>query len=264
MIPDGPATRRWAEALAAWAIPEEILAAAPESPWSLPIGLFAAPPEVEDTASRRRALEALPPEGSVLDVGAGGGAASLALAPPAAAITAVDQSPAMLASLSAAAGERGVGAGTVEGTWPDVAGSVGPADVVVCHHVVYNVAGIAAFLAALSDHARRRVVVEMTISHPMAGLNRLWRHFHRYDRPEGPTVDDFLAVVSELGIEASSERFSRPPRWQSRDRGLQVAFARRRLCLPAAADAEIDRLLDPDHDLIATQAACIWWAGRSS
>ena len=30
------AARRWADQLAAWAIPDEILATAPESPWSLP------------------------------------------------------------------------------------------------------------------------------------------------------------------------------------------------------------------------------------
>ncbi len=35
------AAERWAEALAGWAIPEPILAAAPESPWGFPSDLFA-------------------------------------------------------------------------------------------------------------------------------------------------------------------------------------------------------------------------------
>ena len=40
---DGQATgalERWREQLDGWAIPEEILAAAPESPWEFPVGLF--------------------------------------------------------------------------------------------------------------------------------------------------------------------------------------------------------------------------------
>ena len=34
------ALARWREQLEAWAIPTEILAAAPESPWAFPVGLF--------------------------------------------------------------------------------------------------------------------------------------------------------------------------------------------------------------------------------
>ena len=68
------AAERWQAELAGWAIPDEILAQAPESPWGFPPELFAAPPDPIDTPSRDRALEALPPGGSVLDVGCGGGA----------------------------------------------------------------------------------------------------------------------------------------------------------------------------------------------
>jgi len=35
------ASARWGRQLAAWAIPESVLAAAPESPWGFPPGLFA-------------------------------------------------------------------------------------------------------------------------------------------------------------------------------------------------------------------------------
>ncbi|HZD66626.1 MAG TPA: class I SAM-dependent methyltransferase, partial [Acidimicrobiales bacterium] len=155
---DGPAGRRWAAELAAWAIPEDILAAAPASPWGFPPDLFAAPSEPPDTPSRRRALEALGAGGSVLDVGAGAGAAGLALVPPATGLIAVDERPEMLARLADTAAARGVRAQTVVGSWPTVADEVPPADVVVCHHVLYNVADVGAFAAALADHARRRVV----------------------------------------------------------------------------------------------------------
>src|SRR5204862_2441483 len=135
-----------------------------------------------------RALEALPDAGSVLDVGAGGGAASLPLCPPAVAVTAVDQSPQMLAAFAELATKQGIDHLEVEGLWPDVAGRVGPADVVVCHHVLYNVGDLVPFLVALTDHAQSRVVVEMTAEHPQALLNPLWEHSHRLGRPTGPTA----------------------------------------------------------------------------
>lgn len=245
--------------LAGWAIPEEILARAPESPWGFPPEFFRAPSEPEDSPSRRRALEALPPGGSVLDVGSGGGAAGLALIPPAVQLIAVDETPAMLSMLAEAASALGAVVTTVEGRWPGVAERVPVADVVVCHHVLYNARDLGAFAVALSSHARHRVVVEITGRHPMAGLNSLWRHFHGTERPEGPAVSDAVDVLNEIGIRANVEHFSRPPRWQARDTALQVAFARRRLCLPAEFDAEIERLLAPGMDLLSTTAACLWW-----
>jgi SAM-dependent methyltransferase len=256
-----PAAARWADELAAWAIPPEILEAAPESPWGFPPALFrAAEPEaVTDTPSRRRALEALPEGGTVLDVGSGGGAASLALAPPAARIVAVDESADMLAALAAAADERGVAHAEHVGRWPDVAPTVPPADVVVCHHVFYNVPDLAAFARALGDHARRRVVAELTATHPLTPQAPLWRHFHGIDRPEGPTAELAVAVLEEAGLPATAEPSAAPPRLHS-DRAEWVAFVRRRLCLPPERDAEIDALL-PKHvgELQPRPAVTVWW-----
>src|SRR5581483_5660559 len=114
-----------------------------------------------------RALEALPDKGSVLDVGCGGGSASLALVPPAGLITGVDASRDMLTEYAAGAAQRGVAHHEVEGTWPDIEDRVDPHDVVVCHHVLYNVADLAPFVRALTDKARQRVVVELTDKHPL-------------------------------------------------------------------------------------------------
>ena len=90
----------------------------------------------------------------MLDVGVGGGAASLPLAPPAALLVGVDQSEGMLATFADACERRRVAHREVQGSWPDVAGQVEPADVVVCHHVLYNVADVVPFVEALSEHAR--------------------------------------------------------------------------------------------------------------
>jgi SAM-dependent methyltransferase len=175
----------------------------------------------------------------VLDVGAGGGAASLPLAGLAGRLVAVDESPEMVAAFLAAAEAAGVAASGVEGRWPEVAGRVAPADVVVCHHVLYNVADLAPFVDALTGHARRRVVVELTERHPLVGLGPLWRRFHGLERPAGPGADDAVAALEALGVAVARQD------WESRDRfGFDdfdelVAFTRRRLCLPADRDPEV-------------------------
>src|SRR5215510_4346551 len=119
----GFAAERWREALERWAIPENILAAAPESPWTFPVELFASRADsavASPSPSAQRALEALPDGGSVLDVGSGAGAASLPLATMASRIVAVDTSDAMLEAFAERARGAGVAAETILGRWPDV------------------------------------------------------------------------------------------------------------------------------------------------
>jgi hypothetical protein len=259
--------RRWREDLESWAIPAEILEAAPETPWGCPTGLFARAAEeavaartASPTPSQRRALEALPEGGSIIDVGAGGGAASLPLCPPAASVTAVDQSARMLSAFGDLAEQEGIRHSEVEGLWPDVAGKVGPADVVVCHHVLYNVGDLAPFVLALTEHARRRVVVEITAEHPQSTLNDLWLHFHGQVRPTRPTAVDAAEVLRDLGLDVGMEEIESPPRWghQEHDRAELVAFARRRLCLPADRDPEIDAVLEPPAP---RRNVTLWWPG---
>ncbi|TMD94973.1 MAG: methyltransferase domain-containing protein, partial [Chloroflexi bacterium] len=191
----GPAAERWRAALEAWALPEAILAQAPEDPWRLPVEPFLAVAGAPLSVSHRRALEALPPGGRVLDVGAGGGAMSRPLAAAGAHIVAVDTAEEMLAASGAAT--------TVLGRWPDVAPVAGIADVVVCGHVLYNCPDLAAFARALGAAAQRRVVVEITDLHPRVSAEdqALWHHFWQLERPEGPGWEDAVAVLREVGIE---------------------------------------------------------------
>ena len=105
------AAQRWAAELDAWRIDPEILASVEENPYTFPPRLFAAREDADAAPSPLADLarEALPPGGSVLDVGAGAGAGSLGLAGRVGHLHAVDAQPSMLAALeesAACAGHR--------------------------------------------------------------------------------------------------------------------------------------------------------------
>ncbi|MGE5830319.1 MAG: class I SAM-dependent methyltransferase [Micromonosporaceae bacterium] len=266
------AAQAWRAQLAAWAIPEDILAAVADSPWVMPREVFARRADQSLAApsgpSFRRASEALRPHGTVLDVGAGAGAASLPLAELCDHLVAVDADPAMLDELRQRAERLGLAHRIVEGRWPDVADGLAPADVVVCHHVAYNAPDLDAFAAALTAHARRRVVLELTAAHPLRPLNPLWMTLHGLARPAGPTAEDAADVLREIGLEPRTERFPRPPRSEYASFDALVAVTRRRLCLPPERDPDLADALrrlgvDPEHprDLGATgdELVTLWW-----
>ncbi len=264
----GPAAERWRIALAGWAIPEDIAAAAPEPPWGFPPAIFAeraerALAERPDSPSQRRAVEAVPDRGTVLDVGVGGGAGSLPLVPPAARLVGVDEGADLLTAFASAADRLGVAHQEVQGSWPAVSPDVAPADVVVCHHVFYNVADLVPFAAALTSHARNRVVVEISGDHPTSNLNPLWLAIHGVERPTSPTAEDAVAVLEEMGLAVAHESFERV--WQrfGADRADMVAMTRRRLCVGPDRDAEIDALLGPDDKAQTRRTVTIWWDGSA-
>jgi Methyltransferase domain len=268
----------WRASMREWALPEAILAAAPESPWGIPIEPFrtraerAVPGDL--TFSNRRARDALPRGGSVLDVGVGAGAASLPLHPRCALIVGVDSSAESLTEFRRQGRRVGVKTRTVKGVWPAVARRVPVADVVVCNHVAYNVGDLAPFGLALTSHARRRVVVELTRQHPTAWMADLWLHFHGLDRPTRPNADDAVSVLRGLGLPVR-----RHAAIQARGaggfarRGDAVAWIRRRLCLDPTRDTDVasalgDRLVHerglwsvrpPDQPVVT-----LWWDVESS
>jgi SAM-dependent methyltransferase len=256
------AADRWTRDLVAWRIPDRILDAAPQSPRIHPVELFRAPDEpAPDSPSHARARERLDVGGSVLDVGSGGGRAAFAVAPPAATVIGVDHQQGMLDTFAEAARRRGLQHREILGDWPDVADRTPTADVVVCHHVVYNVADLGPFVAALDAHARRRVVLELPQRHPLAAMAPLWHHFWDLERPDGPTATDALTVIREIGLDAQLQEWDEAPT----DRAVpglpmarQVEFMRIRLCLTADRDAEL-------ADVMAAtptpprQLATIWW-----
>ncbi len=196
---------------------------------------------------------------SVLDIGCGGGAGSIPLADVAGRLVGVDESEQMLESYERAAAATAVpDIATVRGTWPAVAPQVETADVVVLANVVYNVQDLVPFVLAAHEHARHRVVVELTVAHPQVPISALWRHFHGQDRPSGPRLADFVSVLAELGIAPVIWRWDRPPYIQTVDPSAYVAWVRRRLCLPYEREPEVVALLAA-QPLGPVPVATVWW-----
>ncbi len=264
----------WRRELAAWAIPEHISAAVTESPWVLPRQVFARRADRLSNApsgpSYERAWAALDPPGSILDVGAGAGAACLPLLSRATALTAVDSDAGMLGLLAERAAAAGITARCVHGSWPEAAAQVPAADVVTCHHVLYNVPGLAPFVAALTARARRLVITEVTASHPLVTLNGLWLKFHGLRRPDGPTADDVLRILTAMGLRPGFQRWCRPGAADYASFDELTDVTRRRLCLPperagevagALAGAGTDRERPTDLGSPGRDVVTIWWAG---
>ncbi|MEX1005597.1 MAG: class I SAM-dependent methyltransferase [Acidimicrobiia bacterium] len=265
------AADRWRSELGSWAIPEELLAAVTDSPYRWPVELFKrrnitaeeiAPSPTSETVERLAG-----PDGSVLDIGAGAGRASLPLSRGGHRITAVEKSSEMAAALrEESAGLEGYV--VVEEAWP-TAVDLGSFDVVMAAHVVYDVPAIEAFLRAMAAHARQGVVLELTEAHPWVPLGPYYRSLHGIDRPDGPTVDDLVDVVREaIGVEPTVDRWERPGGTWFESWEEIVELYRRRLVVPPSRSGEVRSLLEPDveiHDGRMTvgepvrRLVTVWW-----
>lgn len=261
------AADRWRDLLAGWAIPSEILAAAPVSPWGFSVRGFSDRAERhrrDPTPGHARAGDALRDGDRVLDVGCGGGAASLPLVPPAGALTGVDEAPDMLDAYRDAALGLGVEVATIHGSWPADAGQVADDshEVVVAQDVLYNVADAADFVRACDRVAIRRVVLVLPSVHPMTWTTPYWRRLHGLDRPSGPTVDDAVAVLEEVGIRPTVETWTEPRLWSFAGLDDAVAMVRTRLCLPSSRDDDVRAALDAVPPPRDEETNAVWWDVR--
>ncbi len=272
----GELMARWREDLAAWAIPERIISAVDESPWALPADVFARRADRSATTpegpSFEEAWAALDPPGSVLDVGAGAGAASLPLLPRCTTLTAVDADERMLTLLAERAEAAWHHVSRVTGRWPEVAPLVPVADVVTCHHMFYNVPDLDEVVRALTSHARRRVVAEVSAVHPLTSLNPLWLRFHGLVRPERPTGEAILVILEAMGLRVQVRRWHSPGGPDYGSFAEMTDITRRRLCLPPSRAAEVAGALaeqgvteehPADPGSFCRDVLTFWWDGAA-
>ena len=166
----------------------------------------------------------------------------------------------MLARFAAAAQARGARHEELLGRWPDAAAVAPVTDVVVCHHVVYNVPDLAPFLRALGAHAARRVVVELPWTHPLSHLAPFWRRFWDLERPSGPDADDCLAVARAAGLDAHLDGWD-DVAFETRTTLTPEQHARVlrvRLCLPEDREPEVVAML-ADQPPRPRRTATLWW-----
>lgn len=252
------AAEKWKKDLESWGIPQEIIDQAPESPWIHPPVLFQIPKQIELTPSHQKAFDALPVNGSILDIGCGGGIAAFAMGSKAGKVIGVDHQSEMLEMFTENASARNIESVVHDGFWPAIAADVEVADVVSSHHVVYNVPDIVPFIEALNSHARIRVVIEMPQQHPRASSNSAWRYFWNLDRPTAPTPQDLINVLKELGIDAHLLLWEgKLPVEQDLDEA--VRFMRIRMCLPAAKDTDVRKFMQENPPSEIRPLATIWW-----
>jgi SAM-dependent methyltransferase len=249
-VKEGPAAGHWRRELNAWVIPQDLLDAAPQSPYGWPASLW-----------RRRAAAALASDrqtptleviarlagagGSILDIGAGTGRASLPLAQAGHPVTAVEPSETMLAGLADAT--IGLPVTVVEGRWPESKDLVDAHQVAMCAHVVFDVADVGPFLIAMNERATAGVVIEMTDRHPWVHLGPYYRALHALERPVGPGWEDLVAVVHEvIGVDPAVEHWQRSTDlwFESVDEILE--FYSKRLLIGSDRWAELRALLEPD------------------
>lgn len=264
-------TDRWRHQLEAWALPPELLAAVEDSPYRWPVTMF----RRRNRSARLEAptpttaivTELLGEAGSVLDIGAGAGRASLPLAASGHRVVGVERDPAMAAALRQEAEEAGVDYRVVEGSWPCEVD--GPFDVVMAAHVVYDVADLTPFVKAMAAAASTAVVLELTDAHPWVPLAPYYRALHGLQRPSGPTADDLVDAVAEIvGERPRVERWRRAAgSWFESWEEMEEVLGRR-LALPADRRHELRPLVEPDVVTAAGRMtvgssergmATVWW-----
>ena len=160
---------------------------------------FRADPRREDdpTLDCLRSL-ALPTE-TWLDLGAGGGRFTLAIALKAPRVYAIEPSEGMRAVLASAMAEHGVtNIDVFPERWPGP--SEAPvADVGFMSHVSYDIADIGPFLGELEVHARRLCVAVLFEEAPISLFAPLWEPVHGEARCLLPGLREFVTLLFALG-----------------------------------------------------------------
>ena len=212
---------------------------------------------------------ALDSGGTLLDVGAGAGRHTLALADAASRVTAVEPSAAMRAALESELARRGLANVTiVAGAWEEAA--VEPHDVVLASHVLYPIADVVPFVRKLDAASRRACYITLRVDDMVPQITPLWRAVWGRERPREPGFLDLYNLLFAIGIRPNVRLvpFGSGLGFDTLDEAVE--YARRMLFVPVdehAHDARIGafletvlvsqtgRLMVPN----IAQSAILWW-----
>ncbi|MCY7418025.1 MAG: class I SAM-dependent methyltransferase, partial [Chloroflexi bacterium] len=190
-----------------------------------------------------------------LDVGAGGGRYSLAIARLTRRVIAVDPSRSMLDTLHAGVADSALDNVTaIEGRWPPAGWTTDPAvlapfraDVALIAHVGYDIEDIGPFLDALEAVAARRCVAVMGEG-AMTTVGRLyWAPIHGEPRVALPALPELLTLLIARGRLPEVRLVDREPPVYASFEALHDRARRQSWVRPGSArDGELERLLRSD------------------
>jgi SAM-dependent methyltransferase len=191
-----------------------------------------------------RVLRDVTAESTALDVGAGTGRHTLALAPHVARVTAVEPSPAMLGLLREdVEAQRLSNVEMIANGWLEA--DVAPADVVLCSHVLYPIVDPVPFIRKLEASGKKRVYVYLRVD-PLPTDLGLWSEFHGIALQAQPMHLDLIGLLAQIEIMADVEVVEHRFTWTFADLDEAVAQLRHSLCLhedDAAATQKLRSLL---------------------
>ena len=200
-------------------------------------------------------LTAVNPESTVLDVGAGTGRHTLALARHVRRVVAVDPSAAMLDLMRADVTELGLSnVDVVQSDW--MSAEVDPADIVFASHVVYPIADVASFVRRLDEFAKQRVFLYLRVD-PLATDIGLWSEFYGVPLQGQPVFTDLYPLLMQLGIMADAQIVNHRFTWTFESLDEAVVQVRNALCLREDDAAASEKLRD-----LLNQRLVAWPEGR--
>ena len=167
---------------------------------------FRADPARRDDPTLNALLDLARPGDTWLDVGAGGGRFSLAIARAVRRVIAVEPSASMRAVFAQTiAGFRDDAGGPIENTelraerWPPASPDAYAADVALISHVGYDIEAIGPFLDALEAAASRICAAVLMDPPPLSAFSALWPAVHGEPQAELPGLGDLLALLLARG-----------------------------------------------------------------
>lgn len=184
--------------------------APPDDHWQPFAESFKADPHRTDDSLLNHLLQAVEPDDTLLDVGAGGGRLALPLALKCRHVVAVEPSSSMGSVLLQQSTEFGIkNVSLVQARWEEA--EVDPEDVVLCAHVLYVVRDIKRFVRKIERHARRLVMVVLFGAPPQSQTHSLWQQVHGETRLSLPGLHEFKEVLKELDIDARVDMLPSQP-----------------------------------------------------
>jgi SAM-dependent methyltransferase len=207
-----------------------------------------------------------------IDIGAGGGRYTLALALLARRVYAVEPSAGMRGALAEAANEHGISKVEVfDERWPGESNAP-VADVALITHVGYDIAEMGAFLDMMDAHATRLCVDVMFGRAPITDWAPLWRAVHGEEKHLLPAAPEMLTLLFARGKMPEVRFLELPPRtygdlqslWASARRPLWVTPGSEQDARLEAAVRELAVTVDGGYALssAARRLGVITWRPR--